>query len=279
MIVRAFAGVLIVCAIFTVPSGAQEDPIVFFEGGHFIRGLHALELPRLLRDCRLRALIPQAQCAEERFVLEQPRRRIGLSRYGLDRYEVTNAAYLRCVRAGVCVPPRMRAGDVRVGRGTMPVSGVTADEAARYCEWVGGRLPSESQWERAARGPAGRTYPWGRIYNDRLSNHGRGGEPDPVDGYAFASPVGSFPAGATPEGVHDLAGNVWEWTADRRSDNSDWQSGLAFDPTGDESGGERIIRGGSWRAGSESLRGGMRVGVAEQAHAADLGFRCAYAGR
>ena len=93
---------------------------------------------------------------------------------------------------------------------------ITFDDAKRYCAFRGGRLPTEAEFERAARGPARRAYPWGQNYNPKLSNHGRLGvdTTDPNDGFSELAPVGSFPDGATPEGILDLAGNAAEWTAD-----------------------------------------------------------------
>src|SRR5258706_16107315 len=96
----------------------------------------------------------------------------------------------------------------------MPVAAITIEEAQAYCRFAGGRLPTEDEWERAARGSVRNRFPWGRHYDPALANHGRAPlGPDPSDGFALAAPVGSFPAGASPYGLLDMAGNVWEWTS------------------------------------------------------------------
>jgi formylglycine-generating enzyme required for sulfatase activity len=147
---------------------------------------------------------------------ERPAHKVTLKAFLLDTYEVTNGDYLECVKAKVCRPWRedaahsMKYGSEKAFRGAkQPVVGVSWDDAHSYCEWKGKRLPTEAEWERAARGDDGREYPWG---NER---------PDPKKHGCFqgcqggaTADVGSFPADAGPYGHHDLAGNVWEWSAD-----------------------------------------------------------------
>jgi len=261
------------------PGVALEPAaVVWIDGGHFRRGSRPEDLRTALSLCT-RAYRGRAdRCSEELWALELPARQIYISPFGIDRTEVTNAAYARCVAAGACSPARVSLADDRVGRPQMPVSGVTHPQARTFCRFAGGRLPTESEWERAARGPDGRPFPWGHQWNDRLANHGAAGsQPDPIDGHRYAAPVGSYPAGASPRGVLDMSGNVWEWTADRGgSDSHDWESGPAVDPTGASSGGERMVRGGSWRSTPDALRVTTRIPVPEGTTAPDLGFRCAY---
>jgi len=159
-----------------------------------------------------------------------------------------------------------------------PVAGVTFAEAAAYCAFAGGRLPTEAEWERAARGdaPEGRRFPWGDPYGSRLTNHGQGiASPDGVDGHRYAAPVASYPDGASPFGLYDMAGNVWEWTVDRFRPRA-YESGTSVDPVGDGLGSERIVRGGSWRSSPVTHRVTYRAAVAETRFEPDLGFRCAY---
>lgn len=257
----------------------EPADIIWIGAGAFTRGATALEMRWGLERCRRDSggLDELGQrCPEHIFAIEGPARRIELSAYGIDRTEVSQQAYRRCVFAGVCPPSASSPDDGRVAGAEYPVVGVAFQEAARYCEYVGGRLPTESEWERAARGRGrARRYPWGALFNDRLANHGRDGRPEAIDGHRYAAPVDSFPEGASPDGLVNMAGNVWEWTSDRFELRA-YGTGPSVDPTGPRYGGERIVRGGSWRSAAYALRVTHRLPVAEGERAPDLGFRCAY---
>jgi len=265
-----------------LPSAPRAEPdVVRLDAGEFVRGSSAEDALYALALCIRRTEIPGAAeaCQRELFGEEMPARTVWLPAFGLDRTEVTHAAYDRCVHANLCAPPRTSDADPRVHGPRLPVTGVTHAEASRYCAFVGGRLPSEAEWERAARGrdlAGSRRFPWGRTYNDRLSNHGRGGgRPDGVDGFRYAAPVGSYPDGQSPEGLLDLAGNVWEWTDDRFEEGY-YADGPRVDPRGPRSGGFRILRGGSWRSAPHTQRASHRLPFPEGRSAPDVGFRCAY---
>lgn len=198
-----------------------------------------------------------------------------LSDFWIDRTEVTVEAYRRCVEVGVCTTLRHPGAAAWTRSPELPMTLVTWDEAARFCAWRGARLPTEAEWERAARGWSGRTFPWGNVFNPMLTNHGRFAW-DPLaadDGFAELAPVGSFPAGATPEGVVDLAGNVEEWVADWYAPG--YGGELATDPQGPDSGELRVVRGGSFQSGHPWLRAAARSYDVPARRRAWRGFRCA----
>lgn len=151
---------------------------------------------------------------------ERPQRRIELPAFALDRTEVTRGAYGLCVQQGVCRPPAVpgRPPDPSaLLPKELPVAYVSWHDAATYCRWAGKRLPSEAEWEKAARGPDGRRYPWGNDFSCRRGNFGNfAGDGRCADEGAPGKllPVGSFADGASPYGALDMAGNVWEWVYD-----------------------------------------------------------------
>lgn len=194
-----------------------------------------------------------------------PARAVTLPAFQLDRTEVTQAAYARCVAAGVCAPPG--AGYDPAARPTHPVVAVSWTDAQAYCAWAGGRLPTEAEWERAARGADERTYPWGGAPPDcTRANYSNCG--------MAAKPVASAPAGASPVGAHDLAGNVEEWVADWYS-SSYYFTGPDVDPQGPATGTTRVVRGGGFRSPSGALRTFVRATLRPDLSSDDLGFRCA----
>lgn len=214
------------------------------------------------------ALEPLGQrCNETTFAHELPRRRVRLPSYFIDRNEVTVEDYRRCALRGRCPSPTFEAGARRFDRPELPMVMVSAADAEAFCRARGARLPSEAEFERAARGVNGRRFPWGELYNSRLSNHGRLGlDPtDARDGYVELAPVGAFPSGRTPDGLLDLAGNVAEWT----------QAELDAERRARTTGGERFVRGGSFVTGAAFLRGAARSAVEPNTRAPFIGFRCA----
>jgi formylglycine-generating enzyme required for sulfatase activity len=146
-----------------------------------------------------------------------------------------------------------------------PVVNLTWQEAADYCAWVRGRLPTEAEWEFAARAAANTRYPWGDAFDPSRAN---GARTNGRDRWPYTAPVASFPA--NPFGLHDMIGNVWEWT-------SDWHQRGAPAPSGPESPYfRRAVRGGSWINNPESLRLDRRLGLSPAGrHNFYIGFRCA----
>jgi formylglycine-generating enzyme required for sulfatase activity len=212
------------------PEAARADPVPI-PAGPFVAGCDDRDVRRCGRG-------------------EGPRREVTLATFALDRTEVTQAAWERCVDAGACTPP---AGVFEPRAWCRhPVVGVTWAQADGYCRWVGGRLPTELEWEKAARGDDARTHPWGDAPPtcERASFADCGGE---------VAAVGATPAGASPFGVLDLAGNVREWVAD---------AGPAGHPT-------RGIRGGASHDDAADLRITRRAFGDVAVTDGGLGFRCA----
>ena len=235
--------------------------------GNFIMGSTADETLEAAAICAREPLTEH--CDASSFRDELPQHSVKLRSFWLDRAEVTASDYDRCAARGRCTPRPLSGGARRFGRERWPATLVTAREAAAYCQARGARLPSEAEFERAARGTAGRVYPWGNFYNGHLANHGRGGidETDARDGYAELAPVGSFPDGATPDGFVDLAGNAAEWTSDKYSTRYD----LGPEPNAHDV----VVRGGSYESSAAYLRGAARTPHDPDERSPLVGFRCA----
>lgn len=218
-------------------------------------------------------------CNVDYFAHEAMAHEVWLPGYGIDRTEVTVGAYDRCVREGRCAPPLDAPGTPQTGGATLPVTGVRWDDAAAYCAWTGGRLPTEAEWERAARGRDGRVFPWGWMTDPGRFNHGavEPGCRDEDDGFALAAPVGSYPSGASPDGVLDMAGNALEWVADRASlDGAGYPPDRRVAPGGPRDGNDRVVRGGAFDQPMFLARTTARMRRPRGARERDLGFRCAY---
>lgn len=205
---------------------------------------------------------------------EQPVHKVTLDAFWIDKTEVTNKMYALCVAAGACPPPNKTYPpflfNLRYyGSWTyedFPVIYVDWADAKVYCEWAARQLPTEAQWEKAARGDDRRTYPWGNAYpNETFLNFNFGDNGKPTV-------VGQYPNGASPYGALDMAGNVWEWVADMYSDTY-YGSSPASNPLGPDSGEGYVLRGGSWSSDSLSVRSVFRnKGWGSYSYA---GFRCA----
>ena len=200
---------------------------------------------------------------------EIPQHTVYLDAFWIDRIEVTNAVYRRCVQAGGCTEPAHSPRYLSSEYGDHPIFGVSWDQALEYCSWAGRRLPTEAEWEKAARGTDGRLYPWGSDAPspDRLNfNHQ----------IADTTQVGNYPAGASPYGALDMAGNVWEWVADGYDE--DYYAGSPSEnPTGGASVNRRVLRGGSWSTQAHNVRVSNRFWAFPGRNDTD-GFRCAWSG-
>jgi sulfatase modifying factor 1 len=195
---------------------------------------------------------------------EHPQRRILLSTYLIDKTEVTWGQYNRFLRASGTAPPEPPLWDPA---DDYPVTGVTWDEAAAFCEWVGGRLPTEAEWEKAARGTDGRRYSWGDEWDSDRCNTRDGGPHRPRG-------VGTFPGCVSPYGVLDMGGSVWEFCQDWYEERY-YGTGPTKNPRGPVSGRLRVLRGGSWLEPSTSTRPASRQGRDPSWRNQRHGFRCA----
>ena len=219
-----------------------------------------------------------ASCDERSFADESLSHRVRLSGFFLDRREVTVSDFEACVRVGRCKAPPFERGARRFEQPQYPVTLVTWDDAQAFCAFRGARLPTEAEFERAARGREGRRFPWGNLPNTHLANHGRLGMDvtDDTDGYSELAPVGSFNAGRTPDGFLDLAGNAAEWVQDRYAPQ--YPDAEQNDPQGPDAAqatSARVVRGGSYESPLAWLRGAARGAYLPSERRPSLGFRCA----
>ncbi|HUT92808.1 MAG TPA: SUMF1/EgtB/PvdO family nonheme iron enzyme [Thermoguttaceae bacterium] len=202
------AGVLLPCAVRAAEPPPQHDPappehdMVYVPAGEFVMGTTEDDAQRLAEQYDVHPTL---------FLTETPQRKVHVEVFWIDRYPVTNAQYKRFIDAtGEGAPYGWRGRDYPEGTADHPVTSVGWHAANVYACWAGLRLPTEAEWEKAARGTDGRTYPWGDSWRDDAT---RIDDPRRPQTRALTTPVGAFPAGASPFGVMDLAGNVAEWTS------------------------------------------------------------------
>jgi len=195
---------------------------------------------------------------------EKPQHTVYLDAYWIDRTEVTNAQYRKCVEAGACPEPGCWDEDSYNAPG-QPVVCVSWDDAQTYAASVGGRLPTEAEWEKAARGTDGRMFPWG----NNVPDCNRASYSNCVERPAI---VGSYLAGASPYGALDMAGNVWEWVADWY-DEGYYARSPARNPQSPASGDSRVLRGGAFDGAAGLVRCAYRYGYAPDYRYLNRGFR------
>lgn len=263
-VLSGFIIFLAVCAGAWASSAAQPDAdsredMVLIPEGTFVMGSMK----------SLRELDPTSIFQADRHMLgpEDPAHDVYLSAYYIDRFEVTNAAYAEYLEAtGQKRKPRYW-DDPQFNQPRQPVVGVSWKEAQAYCRWRGKRLPTEAEWEKAARGKRPVKYPWGDSdpTADKVNYNNEVGK---------TAPVGSYEAGQSDYGVHDLSGNVAEWVQDWH-----WAEYYLFspkkDPQGPEKGHYKIIRGGNWQNNKKDVRLTYRNATVPSLRQDTVGFRCA----
>lgn len=217
---------------------------------------------------------------------EKPVHTVALDPFWIDQTEVTNLMYANCVQAGVCQPPsntNSSNGDIYYGDPRFnyyPVTYVSWDDAKTYCEWSGRRLPTEAEWEKAARGTDRRQYPWGNDFLVGVANicdvncSIEWANKSLDDGYAQTAPAGNYPAGKSPYGVLDMAGNVSEWVADWYDENY-YKLSPQSNPRGPSDGNLRVARGGAFPLDVNDARTVSRGRFEPYTSKDYIGFRCA----
>ena len=203
---------------------------------------------------------------------ERPAHSVFLDAYYLDQYEVTSVRYANFFQETNRPAPKYWSELVLGQHGRKPVVGLDWNEATAYCAWAGKRLPTEAEWEKAARGSNQRQYPWGNA----APNEQRGNFDHCCDfkDYRALTDVGSFEQRKSPYGAYDMAGNVYEWVEDWYGENYYGKS-PSRNPKGAASGKDRVLRGGSWNAGPSLVRSASRFTFSPTTQSFTFGFRCA----
>jgi formylglycine-generating enzyme required for sulfatase activity len=241
---------LLACSTETKPPQTNDGaPMVRVPAGEFLMGAASLDN-------------------------DGPDHRVKLSEFWIDTYEVTNARYALCVSADKCSPPARTSsntrssyyGDTRFEN--FPVVLISWYDADMFCKWAGKHLPTEAQWEKAARGTDGRFYPWGNKFDPARVN-------STLNGFLDTVAVGTYPDGVSPYGAHDMSGNVWEWVGDWFDERYYYDS-PAENPQGPKLGREKGVRGGGYGVYDAVMRTTYRRSVLPEREFVFIGFRCAW---
>ena len=247
--------------------------------GKFKRGLSFRQVNKILEMCQK----VDEKCSRWWFKDEIPGHRVRLDAYWIDIYEVTNEKYLEFVKATghrpaldeTCETDSCWDGNLWQGAGfpagirNQPVTQVSWHDADAYCRWRDKRLPTEAEWEKAARGPFGNLFPWGGDMPPGRATYKRKWR-----GVATLTNVGSYPTGVSLYGIHDMAGNVWEWVADWY-DMHYYKKKVLRNPKGPKTGPFKVVRGGSWVNYADTLHSAFRRWSRPDVRFNDTGFRCA----
>jgi formylglycine-generating enzyme required for sulfatase activity len=201
---------------------------------------------------------------------EQPAHKVYVDAFSMDVYEVTVGQYAAFLQAKAIDQPSDWKTMNQPAHQKRPVANVDWADAVAYCKWAGKRLPTEAEWEKAARGTDGRLYPWGNDPPTPL--HANFGKTE-WNNHGVLTPVGTFEGGKSPYGIYDMAGNVWEWVSDWYDYNY-YKTSPSQNPTGPSMGGTKVIRGGAWNSNPRAMRSANRSLISPTDQGLD-GFRCA----
>lgn len=203
-----------------------------------------------------------------------PAHRVELDEFWIDTFEVTNARYAQCVAAEKCSPPVRSASNLRSSYygdarfENFPVILVSWYDADTFCKWAGKALPTEAQWEKAARGADARLYPWGNTFDAARVN-------STIDGFLDTVAVGSYPDGVSPYGAYEMSGNVWEWVSDWFDERYYFDSPNK-NPRGPNVGTLKVVRGGGYGVYDAVMRTTYRRSAPPNREFLFIGFRCAW---
>lgn len=199
---------------------------------------------------------------------EIPEHEVYLDEYWIDKFEVTNNHYSICLESGYCSLPNTIDHYLDPDNYNHPVKGIAWGQAKDYCTWAGRDLPTEAQWEKAARGTDGRVYPWGNDEpNLELANY--------LSVIFTTTEVGSYPKGQSPYGVMDMAGNLWEWVNDWHDKNYYITiKNFSRNPRGPDVGEAHVFRGGAYDSSPVVLRSSTRMSFYKDKLTNEMGFRC-----
>lgn len=270
-----------IIALIGIPlflGSALASETVHIPSGKFIMGIDKVAPTDAKKSKKIKPW------SREAFHDEGPAHEVELKSYEIDKYEASNAEYGEFMKATGHPGPAYW-DDPRLNKPNHPVVGVNYNDATKFCEWAGKRLPTEAEWENAARGPQGYRYPWGDQLNPSLANYGKN--------HDSTLPVDSLPEGASPYGVHHMAGNAFEWVYDWYDPRYYEKGPFSLSTTGPEkpiwlggtglyvdrltTGEKRVVRGGSWVAAESSITTTHRFWnqPLNNSYGVGLGFRCA----
>jgi formylglycine-generating enzyme required for sulfatase activity len=241
-----------------------QDDMILIPAGEFLMGSTEQQVLETWRQ-------NDGGWSKEDYISAYPQRKITLDDFYIDKKEISNGDYKMFVEATKRASPSLWE-DHTLNLPSQPVVGVDWNDADTYCRWTGKRLPAETEWEKAARGTNGRAWPWGNVWDPTKDNHGKGAGDglDESDGWKYTAPVGTE-LGVSPYGVLNMAGNVYEWTADDFNAYPENDKYLQEDFEK----GFKTLRGGAYDDGISEQRTSTRCGFRKDFEDVDVGFRCA----